>query len=120
MHMAPRAAAWVAWAAWTCSSGQRLRTQADDYRGVLSCSRRKRASGPLFLCLSEMRLRRKVYARRDLAGDRITGTLGGNYSRRRAESRGHLMLRIASVPRVLACLICAVQALPLSAAPSPP
>ena len=40
MHMAPQAAAWVAWAVWTCNTPHRVR------------SRERAGFGPLFfLCL---------------------------------------------------------------------
>src|ERR1700678_1604310 len=43
MHMAPRAAAWVAWAVWTCNSNRRGRRAA-----VAGFSRERAGFGPLF------------------------------------------------------------------------
>jgi len=45
MHMAPRAAAWVAWAVWTCNTphcGAHLQWSGD--------SRKRAGFGPLFFC----------------------------------------------------------------------
>jgi hypothetical protein len=43
MHMAPRAAAWVAWAAWTCNSNRRGR-----WAVVAGFSQERAGFGPLF------------------------------------------------------------------------
>jgi hypothetical protein len=47
MHMAPRAAAWVAWAVWTCNTGRKLVTV-----------KRERTSSPLFFFNVELQLTR--------------------------------------------------------------
>jgi hypothetical protein len=75
MHMAPRAAAWVAWAAWTCNTGPKRGAQADESPAKRPIAVKKAGFVPAFFCPSEMRVRRHSKIRYNLANDRYPGTL---------------------------------------------